>query len=65
MKKGMIMVDQMVAAAATLAVDWSDWQNAFASAGSTLGKAAIVMVVVGVGGAIIDAVARYIKNRFM
>ncbi|KAB7786797.1 hypothetical protein [Bifidobacterium cebidarum] len=56
------MVDQIVVAGATIAVDW---QNALVSTGGTLGKAAIVMVVVGIGGAVIDAVARYIKNRFM
>ena len=60
--KGMIMVDQAVVAAATLAVDWS---NTFSSLGSALGKGFLVVVVVGVGGALIDAAARYIKNRFM
>lgn len=59
------MVDQVVVAGAVLAADWSNLQNALLSTGGTLGKAAIVMVVVGVGGAAIDAVARYIKNRFM
>ncbi|KFI91106.1 hypothetical protein BISA_2069 [Bifidobacterium saguini DSM 23967] len=56
------MVDQVIVAGAVLA---ADWQNALVSTGSTLGKAAVVMVVVGIGGAVIDAVARYIKNRFM
>ncbi|MBT1175799.1 hypothetical protein JS530_09870 [Bifidobacterium sp. LC6] len=56
------MVDQMVIAGAALA---ADWQNALIATGGTLGKAAIVMVVVAIGGAAIDAVARFIKNRFM
>ena len=56
------MVDQAVVAAATLAVDWS---NTFSSLGSALGKGFLVIVGVGVGGALIDAAARYIKNRFM
>ena len=56
------MVDQAVVAAATLAVDWG---NTFSSLGSALGKGFLVVVVVGVGGALIDAAARYIKNRFM
>lgn len=61
-RKGMIMVDQAVVATATLAVDWG---NTFSQLGGALGKGFLVVVVVGVGGALIDAAARYIKNRFM
>ncbi|WP_190972561.1 hypothetical protein [Bifidobacterium myosotis] len=56
------MVDQAVVAAATLAVDWG---NTFSQLGGALGKGFLVVVGVGVGGALIDAAARYIKNRFM
>ena len=56
------MVNQLVVSGSVIAVDWS---GALLSVGGALGKAIVVMVVVGVGGFLIDSAAKFIKNRFL
>lgn len=56
------MVNQLVVSGSVIAVDWS---GALLSVGGALGKGIVVMVVVGVGGFLIDSAAKFIKNRFL
>ncbi|NMM98417.1 hypothetical protein [Bifidobacterium olomucense] len=50
----------VLASAATLAVDWADMLQSF---GGAFGKAVIVMIVVAIGGFLIDTVAKFISKR--
>lgn len=56
------MVDQLVIFGSAITADWS---GALLSVGGSLGKAIVVMVVVGIGGFLIDSVVRFINNRFL
>lgn len=53
-------MEHIALASAALAADWS---GALQSFGGAFGKAVVVMIVVAVGGALIDAVARFIGTR--